>query len=90
MLSVFNRREVYVTQNMKKQAEVRDTLAAAGINYTFKVCSRGGPLGCFGMNPLATSLLAREECSYTFYVHKKDYEWALSLLQRIGNVGETA
>ena len=37
MLTLFNRREVYVTQNMQKQAEVRDTLALAGINYTFKV-----------------------------------------------------
>lgn len=90
MLSIFNRREVYVTQNMKKQAEVREALAAAGINYTFKVCSRGGPLGGLGMRPLTTSLLARGECSYTFYVHKKDYEWARSLLQRIGNAGATA
>lgn len=90
MLSIFNRREVYVTQNMKKQAEVRDALAAAGINYTFKVSGRGGPLGGLGMRPLAAGLLAREACSYTFYVHKKDYEWAHSLLQRIGNAGTTA
>lgn len=27
MLTLFNRREVYVTQNMQKQAEVRDTLS---------------------------------------------------------------
>lgn len=90
MLSIFNRREVYVTQNMKKQAEVRDALATAGINYTFKVSNRGGPFGGLGMRPLAAGLLAREECSYTFYVHKKDYEWAQSLLQRIGNAGATA
>lgn len=31
MLTLFNRREVYVTQNMQKQAEVRDTLAWQGL-----------------------------------------------------------
>ena len=45
MLTLFNRREVYVTQNMQKQAEVRDTLALAGINYTFKVSSGAGKPG---------------------------------------------
>ena len=86
MLTLFNRREVYVTQNMQKQAEVRDTLALAGINYTFKVSSGtgkpGGSLRGIGMGPAAMALMARDECSYTFYVHKKDYECAMEQLRR--------
>ena len=86
MLTLFNRREVYVTQNMQKQAEVRDTLALAGINYTFKVSSGagkpGGSLRGIGMGPAAMALMARDESSYTFYVHKKDYEWAMEQLRR--------
>ena len=86
MLTIFNRREVYTTQNMKKQAEVRDALATAGIHYTFKVSGGGGKPGGslrgIGMGPMAMSLMAREGCTYTFYVHKKDYEWAAEQLSR--------
>lgn len=80
MLTVFNRKEVYTTQNMKKQAEIRDSLASAGIHYTYKVRTRGGNYGRVRTPFIGSG--DRGECIYIFYVHKKDYEWACGLLRR--------
>ena len=37
MITVFNRKELLITFNMKRQYEVRDILAANNIDYTIKV-----------------------------------------------------
>ena len=36
MLTIFNRRELIVTMDMKRQAEVREILAQNGIDYDVK------------------------------------------------------
>lgn len=40
MITVFTRKELLVTSDMKRQANVRDILASNGIDYTVKVTNR--------------------------------------------------
>ena len=79
MITIFNRKELLVTFDMKHQENVRDILAANGIKYTIKVTNRQNAavlgssrarVGSFGMNPD----LAYE---YKIYVHRNDYDNAL-------------
>ena len=77
MITIFNRKEVCITYDMKRQAEVRDILNANGIKYIFKVTDR-----C-GSNPTASAWGSRmdERCEYKIFVHKDDYERALYLMR---------
>lgn len=79
MITVFNRKELLITFNMKRQYEVRDILAANNIDYTIKVenpmsASSFGRRGNFGIS---------QDSSYEYkiYVHKKDYDYALKLIR---------
>lgn len=81
MITIFNRKELLVTSDMKRQARVRDLLAANGIDYTVKVTNRENAavfgssrsrLGSLGMN-------ANLVYEYKIYVHKKDYGKAVQL-----------
>lgn len=83
MITIFTRKELLVTMDMKRQASVRDVLSANGIDYTVKVTNRQTAdiigsnrtrFGSFGMN----QNLAHE---YKFYVHNKDYDNALRLIR---------
>ncbi len=83
MITIFTRKELLVTFDMKRQGDVRDILSANGINYTVKVTNRHnaalfgssrGRVGSFGMN----QDFAYE---YKIYVHKKDYDNALRLIR---------
>ena len=83
MITIFNRKELLVTFDMKRQSDIRDTLAANGIEYTIKVTNRQSAAvigsgrartGSFGMN---TDL----SYEYKIYVHKKDYDHAMSLIR---------
>ena len=80
MITIFNRKEVCITYDMKRQAEVRDILNANGIKYIFKVTDR------FGSNPTSSAWGTRmdERCEYKIYVHKNDYDEAMYLLRNIG------
>ena len=82
MITIFTRKELLITLDTKHQANVRDILAANGIDYTVKVTNRQNAaiigsnrarVGSFGMN----QNLAYE---YIIYVHKKDYDNALRLI----------
>ena len=82
MITIFNRKEILCTYDMKLEANVRDILAANGIRYIIRtngnsmrdlgsrsVLGRG-----FGENP-------RFSCEYKIYVHKNDYEQAKYLMR---------
>lgn len=83
MITIFNRRELIITSNMKQQADVTDALENAGIPFsrvpTNQMASRhgispypnGNPHGPFG-----------DEHQYmiTFFVRRRDYEEALHVL----------
>ena len=68
MITVFNRKELIVTMEMNRQAEVRDILSKNNIEY------RRAQTGSFGINP-------DYSYEYKIYVHKKDYEKAAQLLR---------
>jgi len=83
MIAIFNRRELLITQDMKRQADVRDILSANGIDYTVKTANLQNSalfgrsrarVGSFGIN---------QDFSYEYkiYVHKRDYDNALRLIR---------
>lgn len=77
MITIFNRRELFVTLSMEKQLEVRQLLSEAGIDYVLRTKSLtgGGHSGQFGIH----SSVALE---YRFYVHKEDEERARHVINR--------
>ena len=83
MITVFNRKELIITLEMNRQAQVRDILSQNGIDYTVKTTNpetapilgdRRGYTGSFGINP-------DYSYEYKIYVHKKDYEKAAALIK---------
>lgn len=83
MITIFTRKELLITFDMKRQSEVRDILAANNIDYVIKVTnllsasSFGGSrarTGSFGVNQ-------NTSCEYKIYVHKNDYDYALRLIR---------
>lgn len=82
MITIFHRKELVTTYSMKEQAEIRNYLAAAGIDYLVKVenmtgnVSRSrGMTGSYGQSPQYDNI-------YVIYVHKKNYEEASELIGR--------
>ena len=83
MLTIFNRKELFVAYDMGRQAEIRNTLAANGIDYKVKVVnhstvSLGGEMtrvrtGSFGER-------ANFSYEYIIYVKKRDFERAKYLI----------
>ena len=82
MITIFTRKELIVTFDMKRQSDVREILSSNGIKYAVKVTNRQNAAafgssrsrtGSFGIN---TNL----SYEYKIYVHKKDYDNALRLI----------
>ncbi len=82
MILPWNRREVFVTMSMEKQAEARDRLAAGGVAYILRTVNRNSPspfhssrarTGTFGQD-------AQLLYTYIFYVAKKDLSKAKYVL----------
>ncbi len=83
MITVFNRKELLITYSMKEQAEVKQMLEEHNIKYHVRVVDRKSPsifspgsrayTGTYGEN-------LEQNCQYTIYVKKTDYENARSLL----------
>lgn len=79
MITVWNRKVVFITFSMESQAKVRDILEHNGIRYYVKVVNRrsASPLG----NGTRSRMGSFGEDSsfsyeYIFYVHRKDFELA--------------
>ena len=81
--TIFTRRELLVTFDMKRQGNVCDILSANSIKYIVRVINRQNAAvlgssrartGSFGMN---TNLFYE----YKIYVHKKDYDNAMRLIR---------
>ena len=83
MLMIFNRKELIVTMDIHRQAQIRNVLAQNGINYTVKtknlqnsgvLDSQRGHTGNMGIDQSYSY-------EYKIYVHKKDYEAARELIK---------
>ena len=84
MLTVFNRAELLLTYDFARLCQVRDALAAAGIDYTCKVLDLTSPtLFAAGsrerMGNFAIDHDARVE--YKLYVHRDQLDWARQFLR---------
>lgn len=88
MITIFNRKELLVTMEMKRQSDVRDILGANDIEYTVKVTNLQSAsiignsrarVGSFGMN---------QDYSYEYkvFVRRKDYDKALRMIREINNL----
>ena len=80
MITIFNRKELTITMDMKRQLEIRTILSNHQIDYNVKVTdlqsasvagrARTGNLG-----------IDRDwSYEYKIYVHKKDYDRAAALI----------
>lgn len=87
MIAIWNRREVFVTLDMKRFNQVRDFLENQGIAYSYRTKSMGGSAGPWTANTRARmgSIGERQACSveYHIFVHKKEYEKVMFLLRKV-------
>ena len=72
MITIFNRAELFLTYDLSRFNQVRDTLEWEGL------CggSSRGRTGTFGMNDGAW-------VEYKLYVRRKDLDWARAILRGI-------
>ena len=83
MITIFTRKELLVTFDMKRQNDVRDILSVNGVKYAVKATNRQNAAilgssrartGSFGVN-------LNYAYEYKIYVHAKDYDNALRLIR---------
>lgn len=86
MLTIFNRKELIITSDLKIQADIRNILSGSGIHYTIKTTNLQSPTfigscrgrtGSFGIN-------LDYSYEYKIYVHKKNYDRAKWLIRQVG------
>ena len=83
MITIFNRKELLITYDMKRQSEVRTILQNHKIQYSVKVMNLQSPspmcastrtcIGTLGMD-------LTKSYEYKIYVKKVDYEKAIKLI----------
>lgn len=83
MITIFNRKELCTTFDMKEQARVRDILAGNNIDYSVKTINRmstspvasgeRGRTGTYGQN-------SENMYEYIIYVRKADFEKAMNVV----------
>ena len=84
MITIFNRKELFITFSMQKQIEIVGQLQAMGIDYDLHVTDRNSPKPLpdtrgrgitLGMNP-------DNSREYKIYVKKEDFERAKAAINR--------
>ena len=77
MITLFNRAELLITYDLNRFNRVRDALAGAGIDYTYRTkdlaSHNRGRDGNSAINPDA-------RWEYKLYVHKNELDWAKTFL----------
>ena len=83
MITIFTRKELTVTFDMKRQGEVRDILSSNGIKHTVKVVNRqsASSFGRGRAEMASEKANQLSSCEYIIYVHKNDYDSALALIR---------
>ncbi len=79
MITIFNRKELLITLDMKRYGVVCDILSASGIAYTTKVTNRqtSSAIGTGRARSGSFGIHQNYAYEYKIYVHKKDYANAL-------------
>ncbi|MDR7870421.1 MAG: hypothetical protein RIN55_06165 [Tissierellaceae bacterium] len=85
MITIFNRKELYLTYSMSEQAKIRDKLSQGNIKHYVRTINRMSPstfasgrrsrTGSYGQN-------MDLNYEYIIYVHKKDYEQAKYVINK--------
>ena len=83
MITIFTRKELLITLDMKRYGDVRDILSANGIAYTVKVINRQTAAAIGSSRARSGSFGINQNFAYEYkiYVHKKDYDNALRLIR---------
>ncbi|ABX42863.1 conserved hypothetical protein [Lachnoclostridium phytofermentans ISDg] len=82
MITLFNRKELIITFSMQKQSELRQILNDNNIDYRLKTINRNSP-SALNDSRARTGTLGQDlniAYEYIFYVHKRDYDLAKTLL----------
>lgn len=82
MITVWNRKELLCTFDMKKQAEVRDILWKFDISYEMRVSDRADFFTGGRMTSEPSDADIDRQTEYLIYVRKEDYDRAMFLVQR--------
>lgn len=84
MITLFNRRELIVTQSMKRQGEIRTLLAQNHIDYRLKTHGQDDSFTRADLRARTGSAGIDPDFQYTyiFYVHKDDYEKAMHIINQ--------
>lgn len=83
MLTIFNRKELTITFDMKRLADIRTLLAQNGIVYSIKVINRNSPSPFDAGSRARTGTLGQNlqlANEYIVYVHKSDYDKAAGII----------
>ena len=83
MITIFTRKELLVTSDLKRQGDVRELLAANDIAYKVKVTNRQNAAILGSSRARTGSFAMNSDLSYEYkiYVHKKDYDNAMRLIR---------
>ena len=87
MITIFNRKEICITYDMNRQAEIRNILQGANIDYVIRTKNRTETMLVRGGTRAYTGSYGNRQMmdyEYHIYVHKDDYEEAMYLLRNIG------
>lgn len=87
MITIFNRKEICLTYDIKRQSEVRDILQGAGIDYRIRTINRTNTVAVRAGTRAYTGTIGRDQMrdyEYHIYVHKDDYEEAMFLIRDKG------
>ena len=88
-VSLLNRKELFISYEMKKQADIRNLLTANGIDYQVKVVNRKNPSPLGGNDRARTGTFGENleaEYQYIIYVAKEDYEKAKHLSNQANRI----
>lgn len=83
MITIFNRKELLITYDMKRQGEVRTILQNYRIKYSVKVKNLQSPSAMCAGTRTHTGTLGMDltkSYEYKIYVKKVDYEKAIKLI----------
>ena len=79
MFTFFNSLAVYAAHSLEEQAQMRQFLEQAGIEHSVAAIDRNAPQGLFPA--ISPELLFTQTIEYVFYVYKKDFDTAKTLIQ---------